>query len=185
MGKFFEKCCMEGTIGKILSILGLGLKPSSIAKWCKTSISHLQDVLPKPTGNLVQTVETDVVIIVVIAGNFCDLFRQNSAADIWLWLAFGTRAKFWYIHSHQYHVQCSVLTFHSFTGTISSFGKEKSAREAWRSFPEVTSAFSTWPIIHILCSHYQMWHHFKLLESFCVVIYSNTSNLDLELVNKA
>ena len=82
-------------------------------------------------------------------GEFYDLLQQHPAADIWL--AFGTGTKFRHIHVN---TMCNVLgieksialpVFHSFTGcdTASTFfGKgKKSAWDAWKSFPEVTSAF--------------------------------------------
>ena len=150
---------------------------------------HLQDALDDgSTTCLVRTVDTDVIVIIV--GKFYDLLQQHPAADIWL--AFGTGTKFRHIHVN---TMCNVLgieksialpVFHSFTGcdtTSTFFGKgKKSAWDAWKSFPKVTSAFlymANYPHtpLTIECEH------FKLLERFCVVIYDKTS--DLKSVSEA
>ena len=83
-------------------------------------------------------------------------------------------------------VSQSLLTFHAFSGsdTTSGFhGKgKKSAWEAWKAFPEVTSAF-----LQIFDHPFDLldslsWQ-FKLLERFTVILYDRTSTC--ELVNKA
>ena len=90
----------------------------------------LQDALDNgATTCLVQTVDTDVIVIIV--GKFYDLLQQHPSADIWL--AFRTGSNFRYIHIN---TMCRILgieksnalpTFHSFTGcdTTSTFWERK------------------------------------------------------------
>ena len=94
-------------------------------------------------GYLCHMQSTDPILIIV--GKFCDLLQQHPAADIWL--AFGTGTKFRHIHVN---VMCNVLGTEKFIVLpvllaviqLPHFlGKEKSAWDAWKSFPGVTIAF--------------------------------------------
>lgn len=188
--------CMEGkhiltTIGTSVGSTGTNyhMQACNHEEADTRIVIHLQDALDNgATTCLVCTVDTDVIVI--IAGQFYDLLQQHPSADIWL--TFGTGKKFRYFHMN---TMCKVLgmeksvalpVFHYFTGcdtTSAFFGKgKKSAWEAWKSFPEVTSAFL------YMANHPHMplsfeCEHFKLLERFCIVIYDRTSNL--ESVNEA
>ena len=147
-------------------------------------IIHTIDALSKGRNTcLVRTVDTDIVVILV--GKFFHFISLNSAADIWV--AFGTGKNFTYLHintiSHNLgEEKCLALPFfHSFSGcdtTSAFFGKgKKAAWEAWKCFPEVSTAFTTIaldPFTHLdLASPI-----FTLLQRYTVVIYSKNSNVE-------
>ena len=143
---------------------------------------HIKDALEKGCRKVyVRTVDTDV--IVVIAGIFFELLADYPGLD--LWVGFGMGKYFQLIHANSLcqnigELKCKGLPFfHSFTGcdTNSQFhGKEKSAWEAWKSYPSVTEAFQfalAHPFQHLAeCSPV-----FQLLECFTCVLYDKTTSI--------
>ena len=85
------------------------------------------------------TVDTNVILIT--AGKFHDLLQQQPTADIWL--AFGTRMKFRYIHIN---TMCNTLELEKSTALpvficllvviqlLHFWERKRSAWEAWKSF---------------------------------------------------
>ncbi|KAG1676996.1 hypothetical protein GQR58_014039 [Nymphon striatum] len=130
---------------------------------------------------LVRTVDTDVIVILVgLFFNFLSAYH-----DIDLWVAFGMGKHFQY---YSIKTVCQNLgapnnskalpIFHVFTGsdTTSQFaGKgKKSAWEAWKSYPEVTSGF-----LSMVEHPFQLLDlnsaTFRLLERFTCVLYDKTT----------
>ena len=152
---------------------------------------HVQHALAKGCKQVfVRTVDTDVLIIFI--GLFHDMIASCPSAAIWIGLGMGKYVQYISVNS-----TCAFLgpetsralpMFHSFTGcdtTSCFFGKgKKSAWEAWKSFPDVTEAFT------FLENHpYYQLHVddsiFKLLERFTVVLYDKASNvLDVNEAHK-
>ena len=137
---------------------------------------------------VIRTVDTDILIILI--GQF-HLIRDQYE-DIDVSVAFGT-GKDYIIHNINNvcsklgkDVSQSLPTFHAFSGCDSTSGfhgkGKKSAWEAWKAFPEVTSAFLhnyEHPFDQFDSSSWQ----FQLLERFTVILYDRTSTC--KLVNKA
>ena len=77
--------------------------------------------------------------------------------------------------------------FHSFTGcdTTSNFFRKgkKTAQEAWKSYPDVTTAFATIGLNPFLDFNRQS-QIFGLLQRFTVVLYSKGSTLELVHVDR-
>jgi len=152
-------------------------------------VIHLLDALLNGcTVCLVRTVDTDVVVILL--GKF--QYLLTVCEDVKIWVAFGTGKNFTY---HNINVMYEKLgrdkalalpVFHSFTGcdTTSAFlgrGK-KSTWEAWKTYREVTPAF-TYMALHPFTHLVTEDEHFALLERFIIVLYDKTS--DAENVNEA
>ena len=144
---------------------------------------HVQHALDEGYKQVfVRTVDTDVLVMLI--GLFHNMIASYPSADIWIGLGLGKYVQYISVNS-----TCAFLgaetyrtlpMFHSFTGcdtTSCFFGKgKKSAWKAWKSFPEVTEAFT------FLENHpyYQLDTDdsiFKLLERFTVVLYDKTSNI--------
>ncbi|KAG1666280.1 putative aldolase class 2 protein [Nymphon striatum] len=143
---------------------------------------HIQDALKKGARTiLVRTVDTDVIVILVgLFFNFLSAYH-----DIDLWVAFGMGKHFQY---YNIKTVCQNLgspnnskalpIFHVFTGsdTTSQFaGKgKKSAWEAWKSYPEVTSGF-----LSMVEHPFQLLDlnsaTFRLLDRFTCVLYNKTT----------
>ena len=130
---------------------------------------------------LVKTVDTD--IIVILLGKFEEI--SELCPDIDLWIAFGVGKDFVLYSINAIYEEIDANTaqtlpvFHAFLGcdTTSSFhGKgERSVWEAWKSFPEVTSAFlfiSENPSRAVEITS----PHFMILERFTVILHNKTSD---------
>ena len=126
----------------------------------------------------------DIDVLIILIELFHDMITSCPSAAIWIGLGMGKYVQYISVNS-----TCAFLgpetfralpMFHSFTGcdtTSCFFGKgKKSAWEAWKSFPDVTEAFT------FLGSHpyYQLDVDdsiFKLLERFTVLLYDKASNV--------
>jgi hypothetical protein len=150
---------------------------------------HVQDaILNGCTNCMVRTVDTDVVVILI--GKFHHLI--TLCPDVSIWVAFGTGKHFTYHHINAIYAalgtekSMALPLFHSFTGcdtTSAFFGKgKKSAWEAWKCYPDVTSAFTFLALnpYHEVDADDQ---HFQQLERLTVVLYDKAS--DLEHVDEA
>jgi len=145
-------------------------------------VIHVVDGLNNgATTCLVRTVDTDVIVILL--GKF-QLFRY-ICPNIKLWVEFGVGKRYSYINLNEIanglgKEKCEVLpAFHSFTGsdtTLSFFGKgKKTAFEAWKWFPDVTSAFrilTSLPFTPVNINS----EYFSILERYTVVMYDKTSS---------
>ena len=131
-----------------------------------------------------RTVDTDVVIILL--GKFSLLHKiNNSYAAIWVALGTGRNFKYLQINAISRSLgeekSLAMPYFHSFTGceTTSSFfrkGKKITAWEAWKSYPDVTTAFVTFALDPFLDFNRQS-QIFGLLQRFTVVLYIKGSTL--------
>ena len=120
-----------------------------------------------------RTVDTDVVIILL--GKFSLLHKINNSYAA-IWVALGTISR-----SLGEEKSLAMPYFHSFTGceTTSSFfrkGKKITAWKAWKSYPDVTTAFVTFALDPFLDFNRQS-QIFGLLQRFTVVLYSKGSTL--------
>ena len=90
---------------------------------------------------LVCTVDTDVVVIII--GKFHHLLTKNPSARVW---SFGIGKVFAICYALGQSKSLALPFFHCFTGcdTMSGyFGKgKKLAWEAWKCYPDVTTAFT-------------------------------------------
>ena len=92
---------------------------------------------------MIQTVDTDVVVLAVAAA-------QDLKAEDELWLAFGTGESLWYLAAHEISAALgpekahALPVFHALTGcnTVSRFAGhgKKTAWAVWVVFPELTNA---------------------------------------------
>ena len=106
-------------------------------------ILHAADAVAQGKRRVsVRTVDTDVV---VLAATFFSQMKPDE-----MWIAFSTGKNFRFIPIHEIvssltpKICSSLLAFHAFTGcdTLSSFGgREKTAWETWKVFPEVSDPF--------------------------------------------
>ena len=145
---------------------------------------HIVDAIQKGHSNcLIRTVDTDIIVILV--GKFFYLLSLNPNINIWVAFGKGKTFSNWHINS-----VCTLLgkekssalpVFHSFTGcdtTSGFYGKgKKIAWEAWKSFPDVTRAFTN-IAIHPFVPLTDNSHTFSLLERFAVVVYNKTCHLE-------
>ena len=142
---------------------------------------HLLDALQNGCTNcLVHTVDTDVLVILL--GKFHHLSTLCQGVNIWANFGSGEN----YIHYHINTIydnlgrkKClSLPVFHCFTccdTTSAFFGKgKKSAWEAWKCFPDVTSAFE-FMALHPYSQLGINIQHFQLLEHFTVILYKTSS----------
>ena len=145
---------------------------------------HLQDALQNNCTNcVVRTVDTDVVAILI--GKFHHLTTLCQNANIWI--AFGTGKSFTYYHINEIYEDLgtekslALPIFHSFTGcdtTSAFFGRgKKTAWEAWKSYQDVTRAF-TFMALHPYTEIDVDAEHFQLLERLTIVMYDKTSSLE-------
>ena len=127
---------------------------------------------------------TDVVIILL--GKF-SLLHKIKYSDAAIWVALGTGRNFKYLQMNAItrslgeEKSLAMPYFHSFTGcdTTSSFFRKgkKTAWEAWKSYPDVTTAFATIALDPFLDFNRQS-QIFGLLQRFTVVLYSKCSTLE-------
>ena len=138
-------------------------------------IVHIVDALTKGRNTcLVRTVDTDIVMILV--GKFHYFTILNLNANIWV--AFGSRRNFPSCTSTLYAKtweERNLWHCHFFTA-FSSFRKGKRlAWEAWKRFPNVSTAF-----VSVVWNPFTQFDAvsptFKLLERFTIVLYSKNSN---------
>ena len=138
---------------------------------------HVQDAVQQGHKKiLLRTVDTDVLVLTVAV-----LYQLREHEQLDLWVAFGTGTHLRYIAAHEIsrklgsQVSKALPVFHAFTGcdTVSSFGGrgKKTALEAWKSYPEVTTAFLTLAHNPSEVSNRCMEH----LERFVVLLYDRTS----------
>ena len=115
---------------------------------------HLRNTLERGACNiLVSTVDTDVIVLLISV--YFQLNDTFSGFNVWVRFGTGNHMKFYDINSiceHLREVKSKGLPFfHDFSGcdTTSQFlgrGK-KSAREAWKAYPDVLEAF-LFPLEH-------------------------------------
>ena len=100
-------------------------------------------------GILLRTVDTDVLVLAGAVFHHLSSMRPDEQLEIWV--AFGTGINLRYIPAHSIASSLgperskALPVFHTFTGcdTLSCFAGrgKKTAVEAWKACPEVTSAF--------------------------------------------
>ena len=131
------------------------------------------------TKILLRTVHTDVLLLAIAFAEKLQDFQSNQTIE--LWVRFGTGAHLRYIAAHDISSKLkpqfpkALPFFHAFTGcdTVSCFyGKgKKTAKDRWKSFPEVTSTFLSLgnkpPVVDNSCM--------ATLECFVVLLYDRTS----------
>ncbi|GFO12519.1 hypothetical protein PoB_003902400 [Plakobranchus ocellatus] len=121
---------------------------------------------------MLRTVDTDVLVLAVLTA--------VCLADTEIWVAFGTGKHLRYIPAHDiakeigYEKARALLRFHAFTGcdTVSSFAGrgKKTAFDIWKSFDEVTPAFSS------LLTDPSTFNDdcMSVLEAYVVLLYDHT-----------
>ena len=123
---------------------------------------------------MIQTVDTDVVVLAVAAA-------QGLKVGGELWLAFGTGKSFRYLSAHEISATLgpemarALPVFHALTGcdTVSSFARhgKKTAWAVWTVFPELTNALlelSSAP-------HDILQEQMATIERFIILLYDRTS----------
>jgi len=151
------------------------LMPCSQEKADTRILLHVADAVQKGCKKVtIRTVDTDVVILAVA------LFSKIAPDE--LWIAFGVGSSFRYIAVHEMvasmkKTQCQTLpVFHAFTGcdTVSAFAGrgKKTTWETWKSFAEVTDAFSDLLSMPSEVSARSL----SLLERFVVLMYDRNSD---------
>ncbi len=124
---------------------------------------------------LIRSVDTDVVVLAVVAAVKLDLEE--------LWVAFGTAKSFRHIPAHEIarslgpSKSTALPMFHAYTGcdTVSSFltkGK-KSAWTTWMGYNDVTSTFLSLSTGPLLIKDEDA----TVLERFTILLYDRTSNI--------
>ena len=148
-------------------------------------VVHIVDALNKGQSTcMVRTVDTDVVVILI--GKFFHFTTLNPTADIWVAFGTGKHFDYWHINTicHNLGKERSLALpfFHSFTGcdTTSAFFRrgKKMASEAWKCFPDVSTAFTAIalnPFTHLDTTS----PIFSLLQRFTILLYSKSSNVEL------
>jgi hypothetical protein len=129
---------------------------------------------------LLRTVDTDVLVLAVAVFHHLSSMRPEEQLEVWV--AFGTGINLRYIPAHS--IACNLgperskalPAFHAFTGcdTVSCFAGrgKKTAMEAWKACPEVTSAF-----LSLSCPLAQITdRNMELLQRFVILMYDRTSN---------
>lgn len=144
---------------------------------------HLLDALQKGATNiLINTVDTDVVVILV--GIFFKLLTYER--NFQLWVAFGKGKNFRYYHINAIcqelgENQSQALSFfHAFTGsdTTSQFsGKgKKTAWKTWEAYPSATKGF-LFPAKNPFKIVDNKTKEFELIERFTCIMYDGTTEL--------
>ena len=155
-----------------------GLAPCTHEEADTRMLLHVEDAVKQGyTKVSVRTVDTDVVVLAVMAAQRLDIDE--------LWVAFATGRSFRFIAAHEIAEtlgpdKCQALPFfHAFTGcdTVSCFGGrgKKTAWETWKSDGGVTAAFCALsatpnPTTIDAC--------IGPLERFGVLLYDRTSSLE-------
>ena len=145
-------------------------------------VFHLSDALEHGSSSgLVHTVNADVVVMLI--GKFRQFRDRYPVVN--LCVAFGTGKHNLNIHintiAHALARKKSTLPiYHSFTGcdTVSAFLRkgQKSAREAWKCFPDAPKTFNS--IAMTPCKELDnQCDNFRILEHYTVVLYQQTSQL--------
>jgi hypothetical protein len=126
---------------------------------------------------LVRTVDTDVLVLAVAT-----FFQLPFQRQLEFWVAFGTGKHLRFIAVHELASSLgpenskALPVFHAFTGcdTVSCFAGrgKKTAMEAWKAYPDVTSAFMMLasPPCHIT------EEYMKVLERYVILLYDRTSD---------
>ena len=139
---------------------------------------HIVDAIQKGHSNcLIRTIDTDVIVILVV--KFFYLLSLNPNINIWVAFGKGKNFSNWHINSvctcwvkkNLQHCQSSTASqLYYFTGcdtTSGFYGKgKKIAWEAWKSFPDITRAFTNIAILPFVLLTDNS-HTFSLLERVC------------------
>lgn len=142
---------------------------------------HVADAVQQGDQNIVlRTVDTDVLVLAVAVFHQLSSIRPDEQLQIWV--AFGTGVNLRYIPAHSIartlgqERSKALPAFHAFTGcdTVSCFAGrgKKTAMEAWKACPEVTSAFLSLssPIAQITDGT------MELIQRFVILMYDRTSD---------
>ena len=117
---------------------------------------------------MIQTVDTDVVVLAVAAA-------QGLKAEDELWLAFGTGKSLPYLAAHGPEKACAPPVFHALTGcdTVSSFAGQgkKIAWAMWVAFPELKNA-----LLELSSAPHDILQEVvAIIERFIILFYDQTS----------
>ncbi|KAL9954824.1 hypothetical protein ACROYT_G042404 [Oculina patagonica] len=189
--KFLSECIASlqvekeviSTYGKqILSTLprtdNSSLAPCTQEEADTRMLLHVQDAVNQGHKKiLLRTVDTDVLVLTIA------VFQQlREKEQLQLWVAFGSGTHLRFIAAHEIsrklgpQVSKALPVFHAFIGcdTVSCFGGrgKKTALEAWKSYPDVTSAFLALAHCPTEISDRCIEH----LERFVVLLYDRTSS---------
>ncbi len=152
-----------------------GLAPCTHEEADSRVLLHVEDATKQGHTKIsIRTVDTDVLVLAVTTAQRLDIPE--------LWVAFGTGKHFRFIPAHDVASalgadRCIALPmFHAFTGcdTVSCFGGrgKRTAWETWRSYNDVTPAFSA---LASTPEGIDQW--LEPLERFVVLLYDRTNGL--------